>query len=152
MLAGMTGASNIGALSDLPSPSNTKLSMTSEPQEFLPQSNLHNSSTAVALHNITSAPSLNTTVPKPTSTTGSACPPPTTCTTCPPASTNTCTVTETWHMTHYETTATLFSFANVYTVTCTETKTIRYVSCGRSRSSTYSQSATPSGTFKIRNV
>lgn len=44
---------------------------------------------------------------------------------CPPARTVTCTVTETWHSTNYESTKTLFSFLSVFTVTCTET--VRYV-------------------------
>lgn len=118
ILAIISGASNIGVLSILPTPTTT-----SEPQEFLPQSNLHSSSTTTSSQqqNITSAPSLNTTVSNPTATTGSLCPSPTTCTLCPPAQTETCTVTERWHMTQYEKTETLFSFADVYTVTCTET-------------------------------
>jgi hypothetical protein len=122
ILASMPGASNIGALLNLPTPSSKPAPTTSEPQEFLPQSSLHNTSATVSSqqHNITSAPSLNTTVPRPTSTTGSSCPQMTT-TSCPPAKTETCTVTESWHMTHYEKTATFFSFAGVYTVTCTET-------------------------------
>lgn len=108
-LAGITGASNIGALSNLLSSTSKPAASTSGPQEFLSQSNMHNSSSQ---HNITSAPSLNTTIPKPTATIGSSC---------PAATTETCTVTETWHMTKYEKTATFFTFADVYTVTCTET-------------------------------
>lgn len=52
----------------------------------------------------------------------SSCPPMTAFTSaCPGPATVTCTVTETWHSTHYESTVTLFSFASIMTVTCTET-------------------------------
>ncbi|KAF4631817.1 hypothetical protein G7Y89_g6310 [Cudoniella acicularis] len=42
-------------------------------------------------------------------------------TSCPAQVTETCTVTETWHSTHYTEAATLYSFMSIVTVTCTET-------------------------------
>ncbi|CAG8981265.1 hypothetical protein HYALB_00003863 [Hymenoscyphus albidus] len=71
--------------------------------------------------------SQNTTAPRPANT---SCPAPmmmtmTMTTTmqpeCPAPVTETCTVTETWHSTIYAGTVTLFSFMDVFTVTCTTT-------------------------------
>ncbi|CZT05812.1 uncharacterized protein RCO7_03951 [Rhynchosporium graminicola] len=75
------------------------------------------SSTSSMAMDITSAPVLNMT----TSTSATICASSPTCTACPAAKTETCTVTETWHSTHYESTATLFSFIAAFTYTCTET-------------------------------
>lgn len=41
--------------------------------------------------------------------------------TCPTSGAIICTVTETWHSTHYESTATMYSFMNTLTITYTET-------------------------------
>ncbi|PVH84054.1 hypothetical protein DL98DRAFT_652099 [Cadophora sp. DSE1049] len=79
------------------------------------------SSTSSMAFNITSAPSLK----EPSSTSATtACASMPTCTSCPAPKTETCTVTETWHSTHYESTATLFSFVAAFTYTCTETVSI----------------------------
>ncbi|KAH6720544.1 hypothetical protein BKA61DRAFT_236772 [Leptodontidium sp. MPI-SDFR-AT-0119] len=83
------------------------------------------SSTSSLAFNITSAPVLKE-VPSTSATTACASMP--TYTACPAPSTETCTVTETWHSTHYESTATLFSFVAAFTYTCTET--VRYVLLG----------------------
>ena len=85
-------------------------------------SGLNRSSTSSMPFNITSAPVLQQ-VPLTSTTTACASIPP--CTACPAPKTETCTVTETWHSTHYESTATLFSFVAAFTYTCTET--VRYV-------------------------
>lgn len=89
----------------------------------------HNSTT-LAKPIVTTNP-LNTTLPMMQNGTNSTAPRPmntTLCTTlpllttsCPVPVTETCTVTETWHSTHYAETATLFSFMSIVTVTCTET-------------------------------
>ena len=96
-----------------------------EPQEVLPQS--HSTtviSAALSALNITFVATLPST-PSPSATTASApCPSMATTTIspcCPSPSRVTCTVTETWHSTHYESTQTLYSFMSMYTVTCTET-------------------------------
>ncbi|KAH7327019.1 hypothetical protein BKA65DRAFT_509741 [Rhexocercosporidium sp. MPI-PUGE-AT-0058] len=79
------------------------------------------SSTSSMAFNITSAPVLT----DPPSTSGTtACASIPTCTACPAPSTETCTVTETWHSTHYESTATFFSFVAAFTYTCTETVSV----------------------------
>ncbi|KAL2060580.1 hypothetical protein VTL71DRAFT_9221 [Oculimacula yallundae] len=75
------------------------------------------SSTSSMAFNITSAPTLN----QSSAATASICASSPTCTACPAPRTETCTVTETWHSTHYESTATLFSFVAAFTYTCTET-------------------------------
>jgi hypothetical protein len=135
ILAAATNPSNIGVLPNTNSTS-TIMGMASstskslpltmgEPQEFLPQTALCstcNASHPTSSNNITLAPLLS---PSPalasatialsyTSTTLS----------CPAPITETCTITETWHSTHYAETATLYSFIANTTVTCTET--VRY--------------------------
>ncbi|KAK0113372.1 hypothetical protein ONS95_013626 [Cadophora gregata] len=79
------------------------------------------SSTSSMAFNITSAPVLKE---FPSTSATSTCPSIPTCTACPAAKTETCTVTETWHSTHYESTATLFSFVAAFTYTCTETVSV----------------------------
>lgn len=64
--------------------------------------------------------STNSTAPRPMNTTSYSTLPSLT-TSCPAPVTETCTMTETWHSTHYAETATLFSFMSIVTVTCTET-------------------------------
>ena len=56
--------------------------------------------------------------PSVASITSMSCP---TSTPCYSQLTSTCFITETWHSTHYESTATLYSFMNAITITCTET-------------------------------
>ncbi|PBP16781.1 WSC domain-containing protein [Diplocarpon rosae] len=70
--------------------------------------------------NITSAPNLSGTALL-TAAPSATCPSVPSCSACPAPDTETCTVTETWHSTHYEETATFFSFVAASTVTCTET-------------------------------
>jgi hypothetical protein len=68
---------------------------------------------------ITSAPMLNSSQLPTAAPSGSSCPSMTTfMPSYPPPATSTCTVTETWHSTHYAETATFYGFI---TVTCTET-------------------------------
>ncbi|KAI9052078.1 hypothetical protein LZ554_004331 [Drepanopeziza brunnea f. sp. 'monogermtubi'] len=76
--------------------------------------------------NITSAPSLSNAASSTAAT--SSCPSASSCTVCPPPTTETCTVTETWHSTHYEETATLFSFVAAVTATSIETVSVCPVS------------------------
>ncbi|KAH6672308.1 hypothetical protein B0J14DRAFT_593363, partial [Halenospora varia] len=64
--------------------------------------------------------STNSTAPRPMNTTSCSTLPSLT-TSCPAPVTETCTMTETWHSTHYAETATLFSFMSIVTVTYTET-------------------------------
>lgn len=134
ILAEATGnVSNIGVLpsSALSSLTQTVLPLTSTPasttgpQEFLPQTGLNNSTrpTTSLPFNITLSPMATSSVNIAASQMVSSCSA-TFMPSCPPPVTSTCTVTETWHSTHYEATATLFSFIAAYTVTCTET--VRY--------------------------
>lgn len=126
VVAGAVSTSNTGILSTSVSQSRgTSPSSTREPQEFLPQTGpcmtCNNSSPLTALpFNITSVPRLSSTSVLPMAPSGGP-----TCTSCPLPFTETCTVTETWHSTHYAETATYFSFIAAFTVTCTET--VRYV-------------------------
>ena len=85
-------------------------------------SRFNTSSTSSVPFNITSAPALKELPLTYAITTCASIP---TCTACPAPKTETCTVTETWHSTHYESTATLFSFVAAFTYTCTEI--VRYV-------------------------
>jgi hypothetical protein len=130
ILAGATTASNLVVVSSslaISSISRTVLPLaaatTSEPQEFLPQFACQSSLPAsVSPFNITSAASRHPSLPPSAPPTGLSCPPmPTFTSSYPAQATTTCTVTETWHSTHYRETATLFSFMNVFTITCTET-------------------------------
>jgi hypothetical protein len=130
ILAGLTTASNLVVVSSssiISSISRTVLPLaaatTSEPQEFLPQFACQSSPPAsVSPFDITSAASRHPSLPPLAPPTGFSCPPmPTFTSSCPAQATTTCTVTETWHSTHYRETATLFSFMNVFTITCTET-------------------------------
>jgi hypothetical protein len=129
ILAAATSPSNIGALPHINSNSsmngtisssaNITSSMMSEPQSFC---TICNSSHPIISYNTTitampcpsSAIALATTGISFTSTIPS----------CPSPITETCTVTETWHSTHYAETATFYSFIANSTVTYTET--IRY--------------------------
>ncbi|KAH7379919.1 hypothetical protein BKA64DRAFT_686653 [Cadophora sp. MPI-SDFR-AT-0126] len=79
------------------------------------------SATSSMAFNITSAPVLKGPPSNSAATTCASMP---TCTACPAPKTETCTVTETWHSTHYESTATLFSFVAAFTYTCTETVSV----------------------------
>jgi len=131
ILAAATNPSNIGVLSN-PNLTSTMASAgksgsltMSEPREFLPQTALCttcNSSSTTSSHNTTAAPSPTASPAIASPTTGSSCT--STWPSCPAPITETCTVTETWHSTHYAETATLYSFIANYTFTCTET--IRY--------------------------
>jgi hypothetical protein len=120
MIIGVTSTSNGQTTS-----ASNSLTTSREPQEVLPQS--HSTSTisaALSALNITFAATLPSTPSPSATTTGAPCPSMATTTIspcCPDPSTVTCTVTETWHSTHYESTQTLYSFMSLYTVTCTET-------------------------------
>jgi hypothetical protein len=123
MLAEATNPSNIGALAIVKTSSAALLTSTmSEPHEFLPQTALCktcNSSFPSSTSIITSVPMLNSSQLPSAAPTGSSCPSMATFTpSCPPHVISTCTVTETWHSTHYAETATFYGFI---TVTCTET-------------------------------
>jgi hypothetical protein len=88
---------------------------TSDPVEFLPQTNI----CSICNNSLpTPAFSLNVTSLPFATATSTQCPPATNfIPSCYAPPTITCTVTETWHSTHYESTATLYSFLNYYTVT-----------------------------------
>ena len=122
MLAEATNPSKIGVLSNITTVSNSSSSTSREPQEFLPQSALCKSCGSLNSHNITTAPSPSANTSALATLGHSTTAPPTPC---PTPITETCTVTETWHSTHYAETATFYSFIANLTVTCTET--IRYV-------------------------
>jgi hypothetical protein len=127
LLAEATNPSNIGALAVAKTSSSAAIpTLTmSEPQEFLPQTALCktcNGSFPSSTSMITSSPMLNSSQMLPAAPTGSSGPSMTAFTpSCPPlvaSVASTCTVTETWHSTHYAETATFYGFI---TVTCTET-------------------------------
>jgi hypothetical protein len=132
ILAAATSPSNIGVLPDANSkysmngtaslPSSLMPSTMSEPQECLPQSVLCstcNSSRLTFPYDTTTLTTqcLSVSFASATSWLGSSSTTPS----CPNMITETCTVTETWHSTHYDETATLYTFIANTTVTRTET-------------------------------
>ncbi|CZR56182.1 uncharacterized protein PAC_06070 [Phialocephala subalpina] len=134
MVAGAMSTSNTGilssegavlsnnktALSGGSSPGSTSESLLSQIQTALRSSH----ASAALPYNITSAPPLSSATSKSVLPMAPSCSTMPTCTSCPAPVTSTCTVTETWHSTHYDSTATLFSFVAAFTVTCTETVSV----------------------------
>ncbi|KUJ23783.1 uncharacterized protein LY89DRAFT_776028 [Mollisia scopiformis] len=132
MVAGAVSASNIGILSTSVPLSATKSASGGLSSPFSTNSSQHGlcstcnsspSSTALPL-NITSAPLLSSMTSQSVLPMAPSCTSMPSCTSCPAAYTETCTVTETWHSTHYAETATLYSFVAAFTVTCTETVSV----------------------------
>ncbi len=126
ILAAATSPSNIGVLPQVnsnssingtrSSSSNQTSSTMGAPQAFCTICN--GSYPAYSLN--TTIAAVERPLPVIASTTARLCGTPTT-PSCPIPITATCTVTETWHSTHYAETATFYSFVANSTVTCTET-------------------------------
>ncbi|KAF8855806.1 hypothetical protein BDZ45DRAFT_746095 [Acephala macrosclerotiorum] len=130
MVAGAMSASNTGLLSSTAAllSNNSKTASSGESSHasttelLLSQTALNSSHASTALpHNLTSSPLISSAASKSVLPMAPSCSTMPACTSCPAPVTSTCTVTETWHSTHYESTATLFSFVPAFTVTCTET-------------------------------
>ena len=124
ILAGVTMASNLGVLSSpqvsmsrtVPSLAATTSGETQgSPPPSANQSSLPSS---VAQLSVTQAPSLRPPLVSYSHMT-------TLTSSCPVQTTKPCTVTETWHKTHYAGTVTFYSFMNVFTITSAET--VRWV-------------------------
>lgn len=128
----LPSSSNVGVLSSVSgiianATAGLPIATSSEAQEFLPQPALcttcNTSFPTLTAHNITIPPAFLTLLST-SRKASSSCSYPATITAtpiCPDKIISTCTITETWHSTHYASTATYFTTVANLTITCTET-------------------------------